>query len=279
LIKLRVMPELPEVETVVRALAQAMHDKTISGVTLTRRDLRKPFPDNLEKNISGQRVMSLSRRAKYILIHLENGRVMAIHLGMSGRIRTEYVLSARQKHDHMILQLSDGCHVILNDARRFGYVLCLPERDLHAHECFQNLGIEPLERGASGSALHKALQGRKTPIKQALLDQHVIAGIGNIYACEALFEAGINPLKPAGSLTPEACQRLMKKIQDVLNRAIQAGGSTLRDYRQVSGESGYFQHDFKVYDRAGHKCRMCGHVIARIAQGGRTTFYCPSHQT
>jgi formamidopyrimidine-DNA glycosylase len=272
------MPELPEVETVVRALARVMLGKVLSGVTLTRGDLRKPFPAQLEKRVAGQRILSVSRRAKYILIHLTNDGVIVIHLGMSGRIRTENRAAARQKHDHMILRLSDGLNVVLNDARRFGQVAFVAEQELSTHECFRNLGMEPLTRGASGAALQRMLRDRKTPVKQALLDQRMIAGIGNIYACEALFRAGIDPSRPAGDLTAAECRELMKAIQRVLKRAIQAGGSTLRDYRQVSGESGYFQHDFEVYGRADQSCRTCGGCIKRITQGGRTTFYCPSHQ-
>lgn len=256
-----------------------MPDRTITGLRLARKGLRAPFPKNLERNIKNARVLSVTRRAKYILVHLSNKGVLAIHLGMSGRIRTETTKTYQsQKHDHVVLNLSGGIRVILNDARRFGTLLYMTESELKMHSSFRNLGPEPLSRHVTSAVLNTRLKDRKTSIKQALLDQRVLAGIGNIYACEALFDARIHPFRMASSLSAREGGMLMQAIRDVLRRAIKAGGSTLRDYRQVGGEKGYFQHDFHVYDRAGEVCRICSGQIVRKVQGGRSTFFCPAHQ-
>ncbi|MBN8521522.1 MAG: bifunctional DNA-formamidopyrimidine glycosylase/DNA-(apurinic or apyrimidinic site) lyase [Alphaproteobacteria bacterium] len=278
------MPELPEVETVVRGLRAHLVGKKILSIDTYRKNLRLPFPANMQKKLAGQTITALSRRAKYILIQVTNGWCLVIHLGMSGRIRTSSE-PTREKHDHFQMVLADKTHIILNDARRFGFVLLLTESERLTHPAFRSLGPEPLSPDFSGPVLYQRLKDKKTAIKLALLDQHIVAGIGNIYACEALYESRIHPLRSAGALTAPECDRLVSALQSVLDRAIRAGGSTLKDYRQVSGESGYFQHDFHVYDCEGQKCTACAcnilktGGIQRIVQGGRSTFFCPQVQT
>lgn len=278
------MPELPEVETVMRGLDKAIRGGVIETIDQRRKDLRVPFPPGLKKKLEGRTITHLGRRAKYILIHLDDGQVMVWHLGMSGR-----VLIAKnhtpEKHDHLILHMKDGTHIAFNDARRFGLVYLMKVSDMEAHKAFSALGPEPLGNDFSGPVLAARLAGKKVAIKQALLDQHVVAGVGNIYACEALFESGISPTRAAGTIKGERAEKLCAAIRDVLGRAIEAGGSTLKDYRQADSELGYFQHAFKVYDREGGQCALCscsgikGSGIKRIVQGGRSTFYCPRHQT
>lgn len=277
------MPELPEVETVRRGLESVICGARIADVVTHRKGLRLPFPKDLQTRLSGRRVTSLGRRAKYLLIHIDGPQTLVIHLGMSGRIRTacEHI---PEKHDHFMLTFNDGNRLILNDARRFGFVLLMNEHELSSHAAFRHLGPEPLSNDFSGPVLAQRLKGKKTSIKAALLDQRVVAGVGNIYACEALFESGINPKKLAGTIKGQKAEDLAAAIRATLERAVAAGGSTLRDYRQVSGETGYFQHDFKVYDREGKKCAGCTcdiiktGGIKRMAQGGRSTFYCPRRQ-
>lgn len=277
------MPELPEVETVMRGLEKAVRGGVIEKADVRRKDLRVPFPANLKKKIEGRRIDRFVRRAKYIRAHLDDGSVLVLHLGMSGRI-----LIARghtpQKHDHLILQMADGVHVVFNDPRRFGLVYLIREDDVETHKAFKGLGPEPLGNDFSGPVLEERLRGKKVAIKQALLDQRVVAGVGNIYACEALYESGIAPTRASGTIKGEKAEKLAAAIRNVLNRAIKAGGSTLRDHRQTNGELGYFQHEFRVYDREGGQCALCGcegrktGAIRRIVQGGRSTFYCPVHQ-
>lgn len=276
------MPELPEVETVMRGLEKAVLNGVIEKADQRRKDLRVPFPANFKKKIEGTRIVRFERRAKYIRIFLDDRQVIVLHLGMSGRI----LICDRhtpEKHDHLILHMQDGTQVIFNDPRRFGLVYLIPEDRLQAHPAFKELGPEPLGNYFSAPILEQRLAGKKVAIKQALLDQHVVAGVGNIYACEALFESGISPSRAAGTVKGDRAEKLTAAIRSVLNRAIKAGGSTLRDHRQPNGELGYFQHSFKVYDREGEPCPVCcepgkGSVIRRIVQGGRSTFYCPRHQ-
>lgn len=277
------MPELPEVETVMRGLEQAVLGLSIETVDQRRKDLRVPFPKDLKKKLEGRCITHFSRRAKYILMHLDDGHIVILHLGMSGRILiTEN--HTPQKHDHLILHLSGGKQVAFNDARRFGLVYLLREDDMPRHAAFKGLGPEPLGNDFSGPVLEARLKGKKVAIKQALLDQRVVAGVGNIYACEALYESGISPTRAAGTVKGERAEKLCAAIRGVLARAIKAGGSTLRDHRQANGELGYFQHSFKVYDREGGQCSVCDcgpagrGAIRRIVQGGRSTFYCPRHQ-
>lgn len=276
------MPELPEVETVVRGLAQAVTGKRLARLELTRRDLRSAIPPDLAQNLEGRRVERFSRRAKYILMHVEGGGVLIAHLGMSGRmvIVPPGTTKPREKHDHAIFYFEDGTELRLNDARRFGLLDYAEEGHLAEHPRFRHLGPEPLSNEFNGPALSLLLKGKKTSIKAALLDQHVVVGIGNIYACEALFGAGLSPKRLAGTVQHERAERLATAIRDVLTRAIAAGGSSLRDYVQASGELGYFQHQWAVYGKEGEPCPDCdcGKGIKRIVQGGRSTFYCAKRQ-
>lgn len=279
------MPELPEVETVCRGLEPVLLHRRIVRVDVRRKDLRRPFPRGLKGRVESARVTWIARRAKYILIHLDNDFVLVIHLGMSGRIVFQGDGYKPQTHDHFILHLEDGRQVVLNDPRRFGVVDLVRGDGLDAHPLFAHLGPEPLGNGFSGPVLAAALKNRKAAIKQVIMDQSVVVGVGNIYASEALFLSGINPAHPAAQIQGKRAEALVAAIRDVLNRAIAAGGSTLRDHRQVSGELGYFQHDFTVYGREGQACRGCDCDIAKtggirkIVQGGRASFYCPRKQT
>lgn len=279
------MPELPEVETVCRGLEPVLLHRRIVRVDVRRKDLRRPFPRGLKGRVESARVTWIARRAKYILIHLDNDFVLVIHLGMSGRIVFQGDGYKPQTHDHFILHLEDGRQVVLNDPRRFGIVDLVRAEALDTHPLFAHLGPEPLGNGFSGPVLAAALKNRKAAIKQVIMDQSVVVGVGNIYASEALFLSGINPAHPAAQIQGKRAEALVAAIRDVLNRAIAAGGSTLRDHRQVSGELGYFQHDFTVYGREGQACRGCDCDIAKtggirkIVQGGRASFYCPRKQT
>lgn len=280
------MPELPEVETVCRGMEQAVKGRVITRVDVRREGLRVPFPPALKDSLTGRTVKDLGRRAKYILADMDDGAVLIFHLGMAGRIGLvppgrDYV---PQKHDHLILGFDDGSLLVFNDARRFGVVALARRTDLQSHRMLSGLGPEPLEPGFSGATLSQSLKNRKTSVKAALMDQRVVAGLGNIYVCEALFMAGIDPQRPACSLSAADAGSLAQAIRDVLERAILAGGSTLRDYRRTDGELGYFQHQFAVYDRAGAACPGCVCDVSRtggigkITQGGRSTYYCPERQ-
>jgi formamidopyrimidine-DNA glycosylase len=280
------MPELPEVETVMRGMEAALRGGRIAHVDVRRKDLRVPFPKDLAKKLEGRTMAQFSRRAKYVLVRMDDGQVLVIHLGMSGRIqlvgkKEEF---APGKHDHLVVAMKDGQRFALNDARRFGVVLLLPEDKVEGHASFKTLGPEPLGNGFDATYLESKLKGRKTAVKVAIMDQRIVVGVGNIYACEALYQAGIDPRRAAGKVTRAELDKLVPAIRDVLGRAIAAGGSTLRDYKQADGELGYFQHEFKVYGREGEKCpvRGCGCAqqggVQRIVQGGRSTFFCPVRQ-
>ncbi len=278
------MPELPEVETVRRGLEAAIKAPAeIAKVDQRRPDLRVPFPKNLKKRLEGHNVTGFGRRAKYLLLYISSGEVLIIHLGMSGRILITKGHKP-EKHDHLIMTFKTGQQVILNDPRRFGMVYLCKEDELEAHKAFAHLGPEPLGNDFNGPVLAARLKGKNTPVKLAILDQKTVVGVGNIYACEALFKAGISPLRKASTIQGARAEKLAASIRDVLTRAIKAGGSSLKDYRQTDGELGYFQHNFKVYDRAGEKCRSCDcdiqrtGGIKRITQSGRSTFYCPRKQ-
>lgn len=277
------MPELPEVETVMRGLEKAVCGGVIEKADVRRKDLRVPFPKGLKDKLAGRQITHFARRAKYILVHLDDGNVLVLHLGMSGRITIAKNHTAL-KHDHLILHMKDGQQIAFNDARRFGLVYLMHADAVDAHPAFKSLGPEPLGNDFSGPVLAARLKGKKVAIKQALLDQRVVAGVGNIYACEALYESGISPTRAAGAVSGEKAEKLAAAIRNVLMRAIAAGGSTLRDHRQANGELGYFQHEFRVYDREGGQCALCHceggkpGAIRRIVQGGRSTFYCPTHQ-
>jgi formamidopyrimidine-DNA glycosylase len=295
------MPELPEVETVRRGLLPAMEGRVITRATVNRPDLRWPFPPGMADRLTGARVLLLRRRSKYILADLSTGETLLIHLGMSGRMlispppflgagvapETRETLGewhhhhpAPEKHDHVVLDMEDGTRITFNDARRFGAMDMMPTATADTHPLLAVLGPEPLGNDFSETYLAARLKGRNTPIKSALLDQHIIAGLGNIYVCETLYRARIHPARKAGRIAAPRAAALVPLIRDVLTEAITAGGSSLRDYRQADGELGYFQHSFQVYGREGQPCLTsgCTDTIHRIVQSGRSSFYCPSCQ-
>ncbi len=307
------MPELPEVETVCRGLARVMVGATITDAHLRRPDLRKPFPAGLITALVGQRVLAVKRRAKYWLWDLSNDITILGHLGMSGRFDTTPLaraglagaglaggelaggelaggelaggeLAALGRHDHVVLWLDDGSRIVYHDPRRFGLITMTASQSVASHPLLADIGPEPLEAHFTGKVLHAALAGRSSAIKVVLLDQTVVAGIGNIYASEALHRAGIHPARPAQELSPRVVARLVTTIKAVLSEAVAAGGSTLQDHRQVDGALGYFQHRFGVYDRAGQPCPTCHCDLAatggiqRIVQTGRSTFFCAVKQ-
>ena len=270
------MPELPEVETTVRGLARYLEGARIERLTLNRADLRRPFPEGLVQAMTGAEVTGLGRRAKYGLIHTGRGGTFVFHLGMSGRWRIEP--DELGKHDHLVIETTSGHVLSLCDPRRFGSVDLIETDQLDAWPTFAALGPEPLSDDFSSGQLKSALAGRSAAIKLMLLDQRIVAGLGNIYVCEALFRAGIDPRKAAGKVSLAALDRLVAAVKTVLTEAIEAGGSSLRDYAQPSGELGYFSKRFDVYDREGQPCVRDGAPILRIVQGGRSTWYCAKCQ-
>jgi formamidopyrimidine-DNA glycosylase len=290
------VPELPEVETVRRGLEPVMVGARLVAVEQRRPDLRFPFPDAFSERLAGRRIVALGRRAKYLVADLDDANVLVMHLGMSGSFRVESGGSenspapgAPQKntaHDHVVFALSTGARIIYNDPRRFGFMDLVPRDALAAHPLFKSLGLEPLGNELDGAALARLFAGRTTSLKAALLDQTLVAGLGNIYVSEALHRAGLSPRRAAGSLarkdgTPtERAHRLAKTIREVLEEAVAAGGSSLRDHRQTNGALGYFQHSFRVYDRELGPCPTpgCGGIIRRITQSGRSTFFCAACQ-
>jgi len=276
------MPELPEVETVRRGLEQSALNKIITKIEINFPKLRVPIPPEIIPIATGQKIHALHRRAKYILFNLQTGYMPILHLGMSGRIRIyapdmNYI---PQKHDHVIFELNDQTRLIYHDPRRFGSLTLSPENIYDYRLAIPNLGPEPLSDDWNGPVLYESLKNKKCAIKLALLDQNIVAGLGNIYVCEALFAAKINPLTPANALRPEQSNLLAVAVKDILNKAIAAGGSTLRDYRHTDGSLGYFQYSFFVYDRENQPCPSCKNKskVIRITQGGRSTFYCPNCQ-
>lgn len=282
------MPELPEVETVRMGLAPVMEGQPIARVDVRRAGLRWPFPPRMAERLAGARVTGLRRRSKYILGDLDTGETLLIHLGMSGRMqisgsplgRFHHDHPAAEKHDHVVFDMENGARITFNDPRRFGAMDLFETGDDAAHPLLARLGPEPLGNGFHEDYLVTALAGKATPVKAALLDQRIVAGLGNIYVCEVLHRAGINPKRQAGQLSSARVARLVPVIRTVLGEAIAAGGSSLRDYRQASGELGYFQHAFRVYDREGAPCPQpgCDGVVRRIVQSGRSSFYCPRCQ-
>jgi formamidopyrimidine-DNA glycosylase len=292
------MPELPEVETVRRGLEPAMVGARIVAVEQRRPDLRFPFPARFAARLTGHEIVSLGRRAKYLLADLSSGEVLVMHLGMTGRFlvaqgaRTlvpgEFHVDAgaEQTHDHLVLRLSNGATITYNDARRFGFMDLVPRADIETCRHFAGMGIEPLGNELSGETIARLFQAKRTPLKAALLDQRLIAGLGNIYVSEALFRARLHPEAPAGSLATATgkprrkAHVLAQVIRDVLTEAVEAGGSTLRDYAQTDGSLGYFQHRFRVYDREHEPCVTpgCRGTIRRLVQSGRSTFYCAACQ-
>ena len=295
------MPELPEVETVRRGLEPALVGAHFSEVRLARPDLRFPLPPRFAARLTGRRVEALSRRAKYLVADLSSGEALIMHLGMSGRFDVvlpdgrqvspgDFYLDGalgRSKHDHVVFGLSNGARVTYNDVRRFGFMDLVPAADLATCRHFAGMGIEPLGNELSGETVARLFAGKRTPLKAALLDQRLIAGLGNIYVCEALHRARLHPEAPAGSLADaagrptRAAGRLATVIREVLTEAVAAGGSTLRDYAHTDGSKGAFQNVFRVYDREGLACtaRGCRGVVRRMVQGGRSTFFCETCQT
>ena len=289
------MPELPEVETVLRGLAPDMEGARFDSVEARRKDLRRPLPKDFAKRLTGQTVEGLGRRAKYLLADLSSGEVLLMHLGMSGSFRVRrngeellgdprYFEQAKDaKHDHVVFHMSSGATVTFNDPRRFGLMLLVPRAELDQHPLMKELGPEPLGNEFDAAMLAEACAGKKTSLKAALSDQKVVAGLGNIYVCEALHRAHLSPKRSASTLAAKtgkptpAATALVHAIKDVLNEAVKAGGSSLRDHRRTDGELGYFQHHFRVYDREGEPCPTpgCKGKVKRIVQGGRSTFYCP----
>jgi formamidopyrimidine-DNA glycosylase len=269
------MPELPEVETTVRGLSRYLQDRRLVRVSLHREGLRRPFPPGLVQELTGARVTGLGRRAKYGLIHTDRGQTMVFHLGMSGKWRCEP--ASRDKHDHLELETDAGAVLALNDARRFGSVDLIRTDHLPEWPAFAALGPEPLGDDLDPAYLARALKGRTGPIKPLLLDQRLVAGLGNIYVCEALHRSGIRPDRPAGSVSRRRLDRLVPAIKQVLNESIAAGGSTIRDYAQPNGDLGYFAASWQVYGREAQPCG-CGGAVRRMVQGGRSTFWCPGCQ-
>jgi formamidopyrimidine-DNA glycosylase len=278
------MPELPEVETVRRGLAPAMEGARIERAQINRPDLRWPFPPDMGARLSNAKVERLRRRSKYILADLDAGETLLIHLGMSGRMLVSgdplgvFVRDhpAAEKHDHVVLDMDNGARITFNDPRRFGAMDLMSTETAELHPLLAKLGPEPLGNLFSEDYLIGALRNRNTPIKSALLDQRIVAGLGNIYVCETLFRAGISPKRKAGKISEARIATLVPIVREVLSEAIDAGGSSLRDFRQADGELGYFQHSFEVYGREGEACRTvgCDAPISRIVQGGRSTFFC-----
>ncbi len=293
------MPELPEVETVRRGLEGVLVDARFERVEQRRPDLRFPFPERFAQRLTGQRIVSLARRAKYLLVHLEGGEVLIMHLGMSGRFIIsrpganaqkpgEFLHEAgdQERHDHVVFVMSNRATITYNDARRFGFMALADARTLESHKLMANLGVEPLSEDLSPEYLAARCGCKKTSLKAALLDQRIVAGLGNIYVCEALHRARLSPRGSAGKLTLRSgepstgARRLVEQIKSVLEDAIEAGGSTLKDYHAPEGDLGYFQHSFAVYGREGLECLApgCEGTIRRIVQGGRSSFYCPRCQ-
>ena len=300
------MPELPEVETVRRGLQPVMEGSKIVRAEVRRKDLRFAFQKDFVGRLEGQIVTGLGRRAKYLLADLASGDVLLMHLGMSGSFRVikddeqnapgkfHHPRAEDRAHDHVVFHMSSGAAVVFNDPRRFGYMKIIARRALEDEPLLRGLGPEPLGNEFDAAMLARSCANKKTSLKAALLDQRVVAGLGNIYVCEALFRAHLSPRRLAATLATKAGQRkgvaggeptdharrLVTAIHAVLNQAIKAGGSSLRDHRQTSGELGYFQHSFQVYDREGEKCQTagCGGIVRRFTQNGRSTFWCPKCQ-
>jgi formamidopyrimidine-DNA glycosylase len=282
------MPELPEVETVRRGLIPALEGRRIAQAEARRPDLRWPLPDRFAERLTGRTVVRLGRRSKYLLAELDSGETLIAHLGMSGRMLVEngmlgdfvYPAGRLPQHDHVVLHVEDGPRIAFNDARRFGAMDIHPTERLAEHRLLDGLGPEPLGNAFSAAYLAARLAGRRTPVKAALLDQRIVAGLGNIYVCEALHRAGIAPARLAGSLSAERIAGLAAAIRETLEDAIAAGGSTLRDFRHSDGELGYFQHAFRVYGRAGEPCARdgCKGTVARLVQSARSSFWCPACQ-
>lgn len=273
------MPELPEVETVCRGLRQHIIGRRIIEVDIRRSAMRIPIPDDFAERVSGATITAVGRRAKYILIYMDNGYVILGHLGMSGKMLvTRDVPEEPAKHDHVLFFLEGGVTVIFNDPRRFGLITGCSCDVLHEHPLLKMLGVEPLSADFNVEHLFRKAQGSRKPVKNLIMDQAIVVGVGNIYAAEALFSAGILPDRSANTINNNEVKQLVACIKCVLLSAIESGGSTLRDYVRSDGRAGYFQHNFAVYGREGKSCVRCGQVVRRMVQAGRSTFYCGSCQ-
>lgn len=270
------MPELPEVETTLRGLERPLSGRSIAAVVVRNHALRWPVPPNLDALLTGRPIRGLFRRAKYLLIHFDHGTLI-LHLGMSGRLCHLAQADAAEKHDHVDLLLDNGAVVRLRDPRRFGAVLWV-EGDPLQHVLLKHLGPEPLDDGFDGAYLYRETRSRSAPIKNVVMDAHLVVGVGNIYASESLFRAGIGPKTAANKLSRARCERLVQEIKATLADAIKAGGSSLRDFFGADGNPGYFQQQYFVYGRTGEPCRVCGTPIRTLRQGQRSTFYCPRCQ-
>jgi formamidopyrimidine-DNA glycosylase len=281
------MPELPEVETVRRGLLPAMEGKRFLRVEIRRKDLRFPFPAKFNQRLEGARMQHLGRRAKYLVGELSTGEALIMHLGMTGRFtvsgkkapgKFHHEHGEDEKHDHVVFDMQGGTRITFNDARRFGFMELWRTDELGEYPGFKGLGPEPISNEFSGAYLKEAFEGKKAPVKAALLDQRVVAGLGNIYVSEALFRSGVNPKKLAGAIKRDKLERLAVEVRKVINEAIAAGGSTISDFGTPDGELGYFQHRFRVYDKEGKPCPTCAKPIRRLVQSGRSTFYCATCQ-
>ena len=278
------MPELPEVETVRLGLLPHLEGRRILSAKAFTAKLRLPVPDRFSETLKSRRINAITRRAKYLLFEADGNLTIMLHLGMSGQVLLSQGSSEKpfkaQKHDHFVWHMEGGARLVFQDPRRFGLVTFSKTDKLDDHPLLCHLGPEPLSNQFNGPLFREKLKGKKVAIKLALLDQRVVAGVGNIYASEALYRAGIHPKRKAGSLSAPRCERLVGTVRDVLHDALKSGGSSLKDYVRVDGELGYFQHRFEVYDRAGGKCRTsgCPGIIKRVVQGARSTFYCPQCQ-
>ncbi len=276
------MPELPEVETVRRGLEPALTGRRFKAVKLARPDLRFPFPERFVERLEGTRVERLGRRAKFLMAELSTGETLTMHLGMTGRFTISgegfevfaHSVSPAPQHDHVTFSMQGGIEIIFNDPRRFGFMELFAQGEAETSARFSELGPEPLSNAFSAISLTDAIKGKKSPIKTVLLDQRIVAGLGNIYVCEALFRAGIAPTTRAGDISAKRLERLTAHIKDVLQEAVDAGGSSISDFASTSGALGYFQHNFLVYGRENKPCSVCGAAILRIPQSGRSTFYC-----
>jgi formamidopyrimidine-DNA glycosylase len=263
-----------------------MEGKRILRVSTRRKDLRFPFPANFNQRIEGATLTRMGRRAKYLVGELSNGEALIMHLGMTGRFtvsggktgKFHHPAGEDEKHDHVVFEMQGGARVVFNDARRFGFMDLWPVDDLENYAPFAGMGPEPISNAFSGAYLAEAFKAKKTPVKSALLDQNVVAGLGNIYVCEALFRSGISPKKLAGAIRKDRLETLAVEVRKVIEEAIVAGGSTISDFRQSDGELGYFQHSFQVYDREGDPCVVCAKPVKRMVQSGRSTFYCAGCQ-
>ena len=280
------MPELPEVETVRRGLSPVLEGHRIEALEVRRPDLRFPFPARFAARVTGTRIERLGRRAKFLTADLSSGETLVMHLGMSGRFTIaedrlgnfHHETGTDPAHDHVVFHVEGGARVTYNDPRRFGFMELWPSATFETYPRLVDLGPEPLSNGFHADYLRAALRGRATPIKAALLDQACVAGLGNIYVCEALFRSGISPRRKASTIGPSRAAALAEAINQVIAEAIEAGGSSLRDFAAADGELGYFQHTFRVYDREGAPCVTCGATVKRIVQSGRSTFFCSTCQ-